>query len=132
MILRTASPLNGSRFSGERSAAARARRNCGLGARALVNGDTRPRYAWAGMLFNEPKLGCTEPVEPEGPGAPAARSPPAPARMTLKHFMGAGQTPAGRLPGPHTFPRAPNELSAGLATCRNRKVILHFEKLPSH
>jgi len=49
-------PPNGLRFSGERSGAERVRCNRGLGASELLRGDTRPRYAWAEMLFNGPGL----------------------------------------------------------------------------
>ncbi len=58
------------------------------------------RYTWAGMLFNGLKLESAEAVESEGPGAPAARSLPAPARMELKHYLDAGRIASGRLPGP--------------------------------
>ena len=48
------------------------------------------RYAWAGMLFNALKLESAEAVEPEGPGASAARSLPAPASVELKALSRCG------------------------------------------
>jgi hypothetical protein len=63
------------------------------------------RYAFAQMLFNVSGLAPLETVETEGPGAPAARSRPAPARTERVHDAGAGRGAGGCLPGPSHFSR---------------------------
>jgi hypothetical protein len=57
------------------------------------------------MLFNVSGLAPLETVETEGPGAPAARSRPAPAWTERVHDAGAGHDAGGCLPGPSHFSR---------------------------
>src|SRR6266511_4244441 len=96
------------RLSGDGGEADGVRCSRGFGGRLLVSRNMTRRYARARMLFNGLKPELAEAIEPEGPGAPAVRSPPAPARMERKHYLGAGQTASGRQPGPRSFPRSPN------------------------
>jgi hypothetical protein len=70
------------------------------------------RYAFAEMPFNVSGPAPPETVETEGPGAPAVRSLPAPARMERKQDVGAGRSAGGRLPGPSHFSRVAERLAA--------------------
>jgi hypothetical protein len=103
---------NGWRLSGERSEAERVRCSRGFGESLLVRRNMAGRYACTRMLFNGPELRRPEAVEPEGPGAPAARSLPAPARTERKHDAGPGQTAGGFPPGPSHFSRVAERLAA--------------------
>ncbi|SRR6266508_1771919 len=96
---------NGLRLSGERSGAERDRCSRGFGQSLLMSRNMIGRYAWAEVLFNGPGLNQTESAEPEGPGASAVRSQPAPARTERKHDAGAGQTARGCLVDPSRLPR---------------------------
>ncbi len=69
------------------------------------------RYAFAEMLFNVSRLAPPETVEAEGPGAPAARSLPAPAGTERVHDAGTGCGTDGCLPGPSHFSRVAERLN---------------------
>jgi hypothetical protein len=74
--------------------------------------DMAGRYAFAEMLFNASGLEPLEAVETEGPGAPAVRSLPAPARTERVHDAGAGCDAGGCLPGPSHFSRVAERFAA--------------------
>src|SRR6266511_356688 len=78
------------------------------------------RYAWAGMLFNALKLESAEAVEPEGPGASAARSLPAPASVELKALSRCGPNCSWSPARPSLFSAVAERLGAQRRQRRSR------------
>jgi hypothetical protein len=104
--------FNAMRLSGERSGAERVRCSHGFGESWLMRRNMAGRYAWAELLFNGPELHLPETVEMAGPGAPASRFRPTPARTERVHDAGAGYATGGCLPGPSHFSRVAGRLAA--------------------